>query len=111
MHRLVWGLLIGPPPPLLHHECPNKRCCYPEHLEPHQSRVTHNQRHRLIFCRSGKHVLPERGKPRVSRGRPYEGRDCPECKREWARAHPERMAAASKRWREKKKHELSQVQM
>ena len=33
-HRLVWRLLVGPPPRLLHHQCQNTLCVNPDHLMP-----------------------------------------------------------------------------
>lgn len=33
VHRLAFTLLVGEPGPLLHHECRNRRCWRPNHLE------------------------------------------------------------------------------
>lgn len=45
VHRTVWELVYGPIPPRkqLDHECENRRCCNPFHLQP----MTHKKNQKL----------------------------------------------------------------
>lgn len=72
VHRLVWRLLRGNNPPLLHHMCSDKACCNPEHLEPLKNHKEHAQRHKgrpwtqrprppQEYCNRGIHLMSETG--------------------------------------------------
>jgi hypothetical protein len=55
-HRVVYELLVGPPPPQLHHRptCP-KDCSCPDHLTPMQTHAEHMAAHAELktHCRHG----------------------------------------------------------
>jgi hypothetical protein len=82
VHRVVWKALRGQLPPVLHHVCPNKACCNPDHCEPRTRQMHGGER--------------ERAKTHCPAGHPYSGanlywnrkggRQCRICNREsWQR--------------------------
>ena len=93
-HRLAYLLLVGQPPPILHHTCrpKNNRCCNPAHLKPKETQAQHLQEHK---------VSPR--KETCLRGHPLTGPNLytqPSTGNRFCRACN---SAAGVRWRQRKK--------
>lgn len=60
-HRVIYGLLVGPPPVQLHHTCHVHRCVNPAHLEPQATPREHHDRHKAerTHCKAGHEWTPE----------------------------------------------------
>lgn len=65
VHRLIWTWLVGPVPDGLEldHQCRNKLCCNPDHLEP----VTHAEN-----VRRGESGTPQRSRTHCPQRHPYD---------------------------------------
>lgn len=87
-HRLSYFLFVGDFDPALDidHLCRNRRCCYPEHLEPVPARVN--------LFRSTNHIVSQLTATHCPKGHPYDAenlhvrpsgrRACRACQREWS---------------------------
>lgn len=86
-HRVVWALLVGEPPEVLHHTCPRRACVNPAHLEPttHTDHPDSAPRWQAAktHCPHG-HRYSERDWTYRSNGR--QQRNCRACNRERERA-------------------------
>jgi hypothetical protein len=76
VHRLVWRLLVGPVPRILHHQCVNRLCCNPDHLMP----TTHGEHPDARPARKRAQTMCVRGHALKwgGRGR-WRHRYCPTC--------------------------------
>lgn len=53
VHRIVYEIVVGSVPPLLHHGCETPLCCNPDCLKPKAGRFEHSLEHRAEACRRG----------------------------------------------------------
>ncbi len=89
VHRLVFRLLSGELPSVLHHTCNNKLCCNPAHLQG-MERSSHSREHSTgrikSACKRG-HAMQGQNLRIASDGH----RICATCKREYMRAYRKRI--------------------
>lgn len=86
-HRLVWELLTGQrllSGTDLHHLCPNRHCCNPDHLSllghAHHAVLTGHERHQGR-CKNGHELTPENSYVRRRADGSFRDRQCRECRR------------------------------
>lgn len=81
-HRLVWSVLRGDPPPVLHHVCRVRRCVNPAHLTPIEPGEHTRLHHFSEVCSEGHPFTSENTYVR----RDGRGRQCRICKARRQRA-------------------------
>ena len=87
VHRLVWLLLRGDLPPVLHHKCDQKLCCNPEHLLA----TTHSEHPDAAPALKRTQTTCIRGHALAWRGRgKWRHRYCPTCHAERLREYRKR---------------------
>ncbi len=117
IHRIAYRLFVGPIPDryLIHHQCENKLCCNPAHLEamPMVAHIKHHSALRTpMHCPAGHAYTDDNIVLSVMRKRG--AKVCLTCKRlkcnEDYEKHKTKRLAAHAKWRETKGPELARLQ-